>query len=133
MAGDNNAQNSEIVTLYREPDPDTVEKNNASSNRQQSSIQTSTQTYRDVNRTLGSFYEKPREDPEKERMREELEELKKRISETETQGKTVDNQLELMERSFQMAARYMPEMTGGAGGTGGTLGTHGTLGTSKCP
>ena len=79
--------------------------------RSQSSIQSSAVVYNDINRTLGSFYEKPREDAEKERLREELEEMKLRIEETENRKNSIDEQLELMERSFQMAAKYMPAGT----------------------
>ena len=135
MLGDNNTGNrDEIVTLYRDPDPSTPSAINGNTppSRQQSSIQASTQTYRDVNRTMGSFYERPREDPEKVRMREELEELKKRISETEIQAQTdpVENRMALMERSFQMAAKYIPEMTGGMNASG-TMGMQGTAVTQK--
>ena len=70
--------------------------------RPQSSIQNSAQAYQDMNRTLGSFYDAPREDPEKERLKKELEELK--IQAIEVQRNPVDEQLEIMEKSFQMAA-----------------------------
>ena len=80
--------------------------------RTQSSIQSSAMAYNDINRTLGTFYEKPREDLEKEQLREELEELKMRFDETENRKNAIDEQLELMERSFQMAAKYMPEAQG---------------------
>ena len=92
-------------------------RNQSTQNRTQSSVETSAQAYRDMNRTLGSFYEKPREDPEKERLREELEELKKRADETENRKNTVDEQIELMEKSLQMVARYMPGTAGTATGT----------------
>jgi conjugative transposon TraM protein len=89
----------------------TDEKTNAGEtpqSRAQTSIQTSAQTYRDMNRMLGSFYETPREDPEKEALREELEELKMRMDESDSRKKSMDEQLALMEKSFQMAAKYMP-------------------------
>ena len=78
LLGDNNPNTDDGLALMTE---EPVERQRtgggyAPQNRQQSSIQTSAQTYRDMNRTLGSFYETPKEDPEKERMREELEELK---------------------------------------------------------
>ena len=86
-------------------------------NRPQSSIQQSTQTYHDINRTLGSFYEKPREDPEKEALKQELEELKNRMDESEAKRNLKEEQMEMMEKSFQMASRYMPGTTGTAAGT----------------
>jgi len=109
-----------------------VSQNRAASaqSRSQTSIQTSAEAYRDMNRTLGNFYEKPpdvqRDDPEKTMLREELEELKMRLDETDNRKNVIDNQLELMEKSFQMAAKYMP----GSSGAVGTVGTDGAMGTS---
>ena len=107
-------------------------------NRSQTSIHTSAQIYRDMNRSLGNFYETPREDPEKERMREELEELKSRLDETQNSKNPMDAQLELMEKSFQMAAKYMPGMAGTGesgkiGETGGApqISTQTNTGVSK--
>ena len=72
------------------------------------SIQSSMNAYQDINRSLGNFYEKPKEDPEKERLKQELEELKLRMDEAENRKNSVDEQMELMERSFQMASKYAP-------------------------
>jgi len=80
-------------------------------------VQSSMNAYHDINRTLGNFYEKPREDPEKDRLKQELENLKSRMDETDNRKKTVDDQLELMEKSFQMAAKYIPMNTTTGTGT----------------
>ena len=93
----------------------TLQTGESSGSRSQSSIQSSATAYRDFNRTLGSFYENPREDPEKEQLKQELEELKERMNETQTSGNAMENHLEMMEKSFQMAAKYIPEMTGTMG------------------
>jgi len=77
-----------------------------------SSIQNSVSTYRDINRTLGSFYESPKEDPEKERLAKELEELKTKLAEKEDRESSVDKQMAVMEKSYQMAAKYIPQMQG---------------------
>jgi conjugative transposon TraM protein len=82
-------------------------------------VQNSVNAYRDMNRNLVSFYEKPREDPEKERLKQELEDLKARMDETDNRKKSTDEQVALMEKSFQMAAKYMP----GTAGTPGTVAT----------
>jgi conjugative transposon TraM protein len=79
--------------------------------RPQSSIQSSAQTYREMNRMLGSFYEQPREDPQKEALQQELDELKARLNESENSKNSVDKQLEIMEKSFQMASKYMPGLS----------------------
>lgn len=83
-----------------------------SSAQSRSSIQTSVSTYRDINRTLGSFYESPKEDPEKERLAKELEELKTKLVEKENRKSSVDEQMAVMEKSYQMAAKYIPQMQG---------------------
>lgn len=79
-----------------------------------SSIQTSVSAYKDINRTLGTFYE-PKEDPEKERLAKEVEELKNRMAESESKKNSVDEQMALMEKSYQIAAKYMPQMQGQQG------------------
>lgn len=74
----------------------------------------SASAYQDINRTLGSFYEAPREDPEKEEMRTRLKELESRMSnEQQSPAITVNDQMALLEKSYQLAAKYMP-----AGGKG---------------
>jgi len=97
---------------------------NPRSSSQSAAIASSAMAYSDMSRALGSFYETPREDPEKERLRQELEEMKTRMDEEEARKSSVDNHLDLMEKSFQMAARYMP----GAGATAGAMGAAGATG-----
>ena len=80
--------------------------------RTESSIQKSVTAYRDINQTLGSFYESPKEDPEKERLAKELEELKVKLAEKENRKSNVDEQMAVMEKSYQMAAKYIPQMQG---------------------
>jgi conjugative transposon TraM protein len=80
----------------------------------QSSMQQSMAAYHNINRTLENFYENRDEDFEKEQLRQELEALKKRIEETEAARNSIDDQLELIEKSFLMAAKYMPEAMAGS-------------------
>lgn len=80
----------------------------------QEGFHASASAYQDINRTLGSFYEMPREDPEKEEMRTRLKELESRMSaEQQSPAITVNDQMALLEKSYQLAAKYMP-----AGGNG---------------
>ena len=80
----------------------------------QEGFHASDSAYQDINRTLGSFYEMPREDPEKEEMRTRLKELESRMSnEQQSPAITVNDQMALLEKSYQLAAKYMP-----AGGRG---------------
>jgi conjugative transposon TraM protein len=114
LVGDNAPQTDGLVLITDEPD-ETEQRTvsiSAAGPERQSAINNSATAYRDINRSLGNFYERPREDPEKERLKQELEELKMQLEETENRKNPVDDQLELMERSFQMASRYIPEMIG---------------------
>ncbi|MDL2302819.1 conjugative transposon protein TraM [Dysgonomonas sp. 520] len=76
---------------------------------EKASINNSVSAYRDINKTLGNFYEKPKDDPEKEEMKKKLEELESKINEKENKQSAVDEQLVLMEKSYEMAAKYMPQ------------------------
>ncbi|GAB6120012.1 conjugative transposon protein TraM [Dysgonomonas termitidis] len=77
--------------------------------KEKAPVSNSVSAYRDINRTLGNFYEKPKDDPEKEEMKKKLEELEARMQEKENAKSSVDEQLVLMEKSYEMAARYMPQ------------------------
>jgi conjugative transposon TraM protein len=119
LGGDSETQTpqDDLVLLDSEPAQPKAAGTGGTKSRPQLSIQQSTQTYHDINRTLGSFYEKPREDPEKEALKQELEELKNRMDESEAKRNLKEEQMEMMEKSFQMASRYMPGTTGTAAGT----------------
>ena len=71
-------------------------------------IQSSAAAYRDLNATLGNFYEQPKND------NAEMEELLERISSLETEleserdkASSMDDQVALMEKSYELAAKYM--------------------------
>ena len=72
------------------------------------SFSTSTSAYNDINATLGSFYEQPREDPEKEVLKAELEELKQSMAQQQNSQPTYADQVALLEKSYELAAKYMP-------------------------
>lgn len=82
------------------------------SSQPRETIHASANAYRDMNRTLGNFYEEPKEDPEKEEMRKELEELREMAYNRQTEKETADEQLALLEKSYQLAAKYMPQTQG---------------------
>jgi conjugative transposon TraM protein len=71
-------------------------------------IQNSARAYKGINQTLGNFYEEPKVNPEDEKLREELEDLKAQLAETQKTN-SVDEQLLLIEKFYQLAAKYMPE------------------------
>ena len=78
-------------------------------------IRSSAAAYEDINRTLGNFYETPADDPEKEEMRERIEKLEAMVArQAEPEGSTLDDQVALLEKSYELAAKYMPAGQGGA-------------------
>ncbi|MDB9138730.1 conjugative transposon protein TraM [Parabacteroides distasonis] len=108
MTGGQPAQSSEELALKA----DASERDNSFGSRttaSQAGFHASASAYQDINRTLGSFYEAPREDPEKEELRARLEELENRMSsEQQSPAITVNDQMALLEKSYQLAAKYMP-------------------------
>ena len=87
-----------------------VQPNNSysGSKQPQRAIQSSATAYKGINKTLGNFYEKPKVNPEDEKLQKEIEDLKSQLAETQKMS-SVDEQLLLMEKSYQLAAKYMPE------------------------
>ena len=76
-------------------------------NNKRSSIQSSAAAYRDMNRQLGSFYETPKEDKEKEELKRQVEKLTARLDAKENGAGSMDEQVALMEKSYELAAKYM--------------------------
>lgn len=82
------------------------------SKKNPSTIGNSVSAYQDINKTLGNFYEQPKADPEKEEMKQKLAELESRLQDKEDTKNSMDEQLALMEKSYEMAAKYMPTNQG---------------------
>lgn len=108
-SGESEAQGDD---LYDEPKEEPKGSSGGGSTRPKETIYASANAYRDMNRTLGNFYEQPKEDPEKEEMRKELEELREMAYNRQTEKETADEQLALLEKSYQLAAKYMPQNQG---------------------
>ncbi|KAA6316985.1 hypothetical protein EZS27_032792 [termite gut metagenome] len=108
----------ELALLDNEPVKQKTPRSYSPQDRgQSSSIKTSVDAYQNINRTLGNFYEAPKEDTEKERLLKEVEALKAQLQEKENNPSgTVNEQLALMEESYRMAAKYLPVQ----GNTSGT-------------
>jgi len=103
------SQNPSDDLILLDDEPLTEKRGNITSGVQTAtSVQNSVNAYNDINQTLGNFYETPQTDLEKEWLIQELEELKMRLDETDNRKNAVDDQLALMEKSFQMAAKYIP-------------------------
>ncbi len=78
---------------------------NGGSYRRGYSSSPSTSVYDDINATLGSFYETPAEDPEKEALKAEVEGLRQAAATGQPQM-TYEEQVALLEKSYELAARY---------------------------
>ena len=83
--------------------------------RPKQTIRSSAAAYEDINRPHGNFYETPAHDPEKEELRERIEELEAMMArQSAPEGSTLDDQVALLEKSYELAAKYMPAGQGGA-------------------
>ncbi|MDM1680772.1 conjugative transposon protein TraM [Myroides odoratimimus] len=70
--------------------------------------QRSYENYKQSQDVLSSFYDNT-ENQETDKLKKQIEELEARLEEKDTPTPiTIDSQLELMEKSFQMAAKYLP-------------------------
>lgn len=85
-------------------------------------IRESREKQRQISRQITSFYQEPKESPRMDELERQVKELNEKL-ERERKGQ---DPLELMEKSYEMAARYFPGQTGGqvkniqpAGGSSG--------------
>ena len=129
--------NGEDLTLIddapaEKPKTNVIDFGAGAPNNSRSSIQSSAAAYRDMNRQLGSFYETPKEDKEKEELKRQVEELTARLDAKEGGAGNMDEQVALMEKSYELAAKYMNGQDGQrgqiaqiptAGQNGGGIGT----------
>ena len=97
-----------------------------------SSAQSSMDAYREMNRTLGSFYEQPKEDDRVKQLTEEVETLKNQLENQQT-GSSMEEQLYLMEKSYEMVAKYLPQGTAGKIGEIEKIGEVGETGKHISP
>ena len=73
-------------------------------------IESSMHRYEENNRLLNSFYAPDPHEQEREALRSELDNLKKELaSKNENEDAEEKRQLALMEKSYQMAAKYLPK------------------------
>ncbi|CAA9197656.1 conjugative transposon protein TraM [Flavobacterium sp. NPDC079362] len=85
-------------------------QNNSDGNRSEKPANPALNSYRNAQSTLGSFYQD--DNGESQELRKQLEELKGKLAEKEIPAAvTVNDQLALMEKSYQMAAKYLPSGT----------------------
>lgn len=99
---------SPVVEIPQERESESASSYRGSGNRRNGAISSSTSAYNDINATLGSFYETPREDPEKEALKAEVEQLKQATAVQQPAQMTYDEQVALLEKSYELASKYMP-------------------------
>ena len=67
----------------------------------------SANAYRDINRQLSTFYETPPVNEEKEDLKRQVAELTDRLQQQQNATPTADDQMALLEKSYELAAKYM--------------------------
>ena len=76
-------------------------------------VQQSATACNELSQTLGSFYQ-PSGDAANEELKSRIAELEQKLaSQTASSGSNVDEQMALMEKSYQLAAKYMPTAQNG--------------------
>lgn len=89
----------------------TEERTNRNSSPSDDAIRNSASSYRNINNTLSSFYEQPATEIDEQSqlaLEWRIQELERKLEEEATKKSAVDDQLLLMEKSYQLAAKYMP-------------------------
>lgn len=81
--------------------------NNYPSSRSANPMQSSANAYQDLNRQLGSFYEESATDAdEQSELEQRIAELESRLTEEQQRKSAEEQQLALLEKSYEIAARY---------------------------
>lgn len=115
FAADNGTDEVEMELPDSEPEREPFRDYSGSSRGK--GVNSSTAAYRDINRQLGTFYETPKVDEEKEELKRQVEELTARLDAQQGQAGGIDEQVALMEKSYELAAKYMGQ-NGQAGQSG---------------
>lgn len=100
---------------YRLTQTETPEDKSGDETR--ANIRTSAAAYQRLNTSLGTFYEPPKEDTEKEELRERIDELEAMLMAQEGKPSTMEEQVALLEKSYELAAKYQSGGSNNAGQT----------------
>lgn len=104
MLGEEESRKAQEVNTSIPSDNQEVPTNNRTP---QTGIQSSTSAYQDVNRQLNDWYEQPATQADNQaqlEMESRIQELERQLAEKSA----ADGQLELIEKSYAIAAKYMP-------------------------
>ena len=74
--------------------------------RQHTGIRSSAVANKRLNTSLGTFYEPPKEDDEKKKLRRRIDELERMVMEQEKKPSAMEEQVALLEKSYELAAKY---------------------------
>jgi conjugative transposon TraM protein len=113
--------------------PDVQETPN-SAQVSRSAIQSSAHAYQDVNRQLSSWYEQPETNVNEQaqtEMESRIGELERKLTEAEAAKSAEDRQLELIEKSYQIAAKYTSNAQGQVTPEGQQVQTVNTAGSNS--
>lgn len=122
---DNRDESDTVSDDYRLTQTEPSENERA--DKQQAGIRTSAAAYERLNTSLGTFYEPPKEDREKEELRERIDELEAMLMAQEGKPSSMEEQVALLEKSYELAARYQ----NGKGNAGQTAQPEGTETSAK--
>lgn len=99
----------ELAVTPASPDYYEAPTQSGSSHRSTNAVQSSAHAYQDINKQLGEWYEEPAtQTNEQLAVEERMNELERRLQDAEAQKAQEDEQAALLEKSYAMAARYMP-------------------------
>lgn len=101
----------EMASLFDKEKKDTVRlpeipPETERESRPYSPSRSSVNAYRNMNRTLDGFYSKSYQDPEKEELLRRIEELERKQQATPVKENMMEEKMALMEKSYELAARY---------------------------
>lgn len=101
-------QASESLNMIpEEEDPQPSRGSGSSYRGGGSSIDYSANAYRNINEQLGSFYETPKEDAEKEELKKQVAELSAQLESRTSPSTELGDQMAMLEKSYELAAKYM--------------------------
>ena len=122
---DNRDESDTVSDDYRLTQTEPSENERA--DKQQAGIRTSAAAYERLNTSLGTFYEPPKKDREKEELRERIDELEAMLMAQEGKPSSMEEQVALLEKSYELAAKYQ----NGKGNAGQTAQPEGTETSAK--
>ena len=83
-----------------------VEEPGKGTGKRHGGIRTSAAANERLNTSLGTFYEPPKEDVEKKKLRQRIDELEAMLMAQEGKPSSMEEQVALLEKSYELAAKY---------------------------